>query len=329
MKDQETIIHPFVIGDSSLYPGQSKTIDLAVGALPSGTDIAIKVHIFRALKPGPSILLLAGVHGDEINGIEILRRSIAEGLYEQLQAGTVVVIPLLNIYGFINFSRDMPDGKDVNRAFPGIASGSLASRIAHTLTKEILPLVDFGIDFHTGGGGIYNYPQLRYTPYDEHSRKIAEAFGAPLIIAGKAPAKSLRKTAQKLGKTILTYEGGENQRYDGYSLQVGSEGIRRLLTYFAMLAPQSPATSEVATKSKEIFKSSWLRAHRAGLFRWFKCSGHQVRKGEPLGLICDPHGDVKDKRIYASKDGYIIGHVNSAVVNQGDALFHIGELEEE
>lgn len=328
MKDQEAIIHPLVVRDIALYPGQSKIVDLAVGELPSGTNIAIKAHVFRALKPGPAILLLGGVHGDEINGIEILRQSLASAIFEQLLAGTVIVIPLLNVYGFINLSRDMPDGRDVNRAFPGLASGSLASRVAHALSKEILPLVDFGIDFHTGGGGIYNYPQLRYNPEDEKSKEIAAAFGAPLMIASKAPVKSLRKTAQKLQIPILTFEGGENQRYDGFSLQVGYEGIQRLLLHFGMLS-NNHTLLEPAVKSKEIYKSSWLRAHQAGLFRWFKSSGHQIRKGEPLGVICDPHGNAKDKRLLAPKDGYLIGHVNSAVVNQGDALFHIGELEEE
>ncbi len=222
----------------------------------------------------------------------------------------------------------MPDGRDVNRAFPGLASGSLASRVAHALSKEILPLVDFGIDFHTGGGGIYNYPQLRYNLEDEKSKEIAVAFGAPLMIASKAPVKSLRKTAHKLQIPILTFEGGENQRYDGFSLQVGCEGIQRLLIHFGML-PKSNSALAPAVKSREIYKSSWLRAHQAGLFRWFKSSGNQVRKGEPLGVICDPLGNAKDKRILSPKDGYLIGHVNSAVVNQGDALFHIGELEEE
>lgn len=327
MQTQEPIIHPLVIRDTFLFPGQSKVVELPVGALPSGTDIAIKIHVFRGLKPGPTVLLLGGVHGDEINGIEILRRSIADGVFNRLEGGTVIAIPLLNIYGFINFSRDMPDGKDVNRAFPGIASGSLASRMAYAVSKEILPLIDFGIDFHTGGRGIYNYPQLRYSPEDEASKSIAQAFGAPLIIAGAAPAKSLRKTAQKQGIPILTYEGGENQRYDAYSLQVGTLGIRRLLQHYEMLAPDKRL--EPAVKSREIFKSSWLRASQAGLFRWYKPSGHFARKGEPLGVICDPHGDKKDKRIYCPKDGYIIGHVNAAVVNQGDALFHIGALEEE
>ncbi len=328
MKDHEAIIHPLVVRDIALYPGQSKIVDLAVGELPSGTNIAIKAHVFRSLKPGPVILLLGGVHGDEINGIEILRRGLASAIFEQLLAGSVIVIPLLNVYGFINLSRDMPDGRDVNRSFPGLASGSLASRVAHALSKEILPLVDFGIDFHTGGGGIYNYPQLRYSPDDEKSKEIAAAFGAPLMIASKAPVKSLRKTAQKLQIPILTFEGGENQRYDGFSLQVGCEGIQRLLLHFGML-PNSNSALAHAVKSREIYKSSWLRAHQAGLFRWFKSSGNQVRKGEPLGVICDPHGSAKDKRIFSPKDGYLIGHVNSAVVNQGDALFHIGELEEE
>lgn len=313
------------IQEEELYPGQQATIALPVGALPSGTKINIKAHVYRALKPGPTVLFLAGIHGDEINGIEIVRRCITDQLFDRLETGTVIAIPLLNVYGFINFSRDVPDGKDVNRAFPGTASGSLAARVAHVLSKDILPHVTFGVDFHTGGRGTYNYPQLRYSPGDETSREIAEAFGAPIIVSSKAPAKSLRRSAQKIDIPILTYEGGENQRYDGLSLQAGTEGIRRLLAQQKMIDPAGvpPYDHHIW----RIARSAWTRASRAGLFRWYKPSGQRVRKGEPIGVICDPHGTLKDKRVLSPRDGLIIGHANAAVVSQGDALFHIGEVE--
>ncbi|MEL6356011.1 MAG: succinylglutamate desuccinylase/aspartoacylase family protein [Bacteroidota bacterium] len=326
MPEKEQPISPIVVGEDTFFPGQSGVVSMTVGALPSGTKISIKAHVYRALKPGPSILLLAGVHGDEINGIEIVRRSIAEETFSRLQRGTVIAIPLLNVYGFINFSRDVPDGKDVNRAFPGTSNGSLAARVAHILHKIILPHVDFGIDFHTGGRGTYNYPQLRYTPEDAQSREIAMAFGAPIVVASTPPARSLRKTALRTYEVpILTYEGGENQRYDGLSLQIGVIGIQRLLVHYGMLPTQYAPTLPIRVRRVE--KSTWLRASRAGLFRWYKASGQAVRKGEPLGVICDPRGTLKDKRIIAPRDGFIIGHANAAVVSQGDALFHIGEME--
>lgn len=317
-------IQPLRISDVEVFPGQSKMIELPVGSLPSGNEVSIKAHVFRGYKPGPTILFLAGIHGDEINGIEIVRRCISEKIFERINAGSVIAIPLLNLYGFINFSRDVPDGKDVNRAFPGSATGSLASRVAHCLSREILPLVDFGIDFHTGGRGTYNYPQLRYSPDDAKSREIAKIFGAPVMVASNPPAKSLRKTAAKSNLPILTYEGGENQRYDGLSLQVGVAGIKRLLSHFGLNGTAEKELQSV--EIKDIEKSTWLRASRAGLFRWYKPSGHRVRKGEPLGVICDPRGILPDKRVLSNKDGFIIGHANAAVISQGDAIFNIGEL---
>jgi predicted deacylase len=317
-------IQPLRIANAEIFPGQSKMVKLPVGSLPSGTEVSIKAHVFRGFRPGPTILFLAGIHGDEINGIEIVRRCIAEKLFERIDAGSVIAIPLLNMYGFINFSRDVPDGKDVNRAFPGSATGSLASRVAHCLSREILPLINLGIDFHTGGRGTYNYPQLRYSPEDEESRKIAEVFGAPIMVASTPPGKSLRKTAAKSNLPILTYEGGENQRYDGLSLQVGVAGVKRLLSHYGLSASSNVELPSV--EIKDIHKSTWMRAGRAGLFRWSKASGHHVRKGEPLGVICDPRGILPDKRVLANKDGFIIGHANAAVVSQGDAIFNIGEM---
>ncbi|MEL6667638.1 MAG: succinylglutamate desuccinylase/aspartoacylase family protein [Bacteroidota bacterium] len=313
------------IGKTELLPGQNALIKLPAGQLPSGNKVEIQAHVYRGLRPGPTVLLLAGVHGDEINGVEIVRKCVHDKYFEELMAGTVIAIPLLNVFGFNNFSRDVPDGKDVNRAFPGTSSGSLAARVAHVLHKNILPHIDFGIDFHTGGRGTYNFPQLRYTPGDDKALEIAKAFGSPLIVASKAPSKSLRKTAKSTyDLPILTYEGGENQRYDGLSIQTGINGIKRLLAGKLMLGgtaiPEAPQTIRVT-------ESRWTRAERAGLFQWFKSSGNRVRKGEPIGVISDPQGQLPNQRILSKKDGYIIGHANAAVVSQGDALFHIGKEE--
>ncbi len=319
---------PLLIGDEEIRAGQHKVVRLPVGQLPSGTEIALHAHVYRGLKPGPGLLLLGGVHGDEINGIEIVRRCIKNGLLDSIDAGTVIAVPLLNIYGFINFSRDVPDGKDVNRAFPGTTSGSLASRVAGALYKSLLPFVDMGIDFHTGGRGTYNYPQIRYEAADERAFEMATVFGAPIMVASKPPAKSLRRAAHKnLGKSILTYEGGENLRYDGLSIERALLGVRRILTHYGFLPPAADPLPVVTMR--RFARSSWVRAGRAGLFQWYKSSGNVVRKGEPLGVICDPTGVANDKRILCPKKGFIIGHANSAVVSQGDALFHVGIAGEE
>ena len=307
------------INGIEIAPGQRELVKMSVGRLPSGNIIRMQAHVYRAMEPGPCVLLLAGVHGDEINGVEIIRRLITQQLLEPLLKGTVIAIPVVNVYGFINFSRDVPDGKDVNRSFPGSLNGSLASRVARTLTKKVVPLADYILDFHTGGRSIFNYPQIRYTNSHEASRELAEVFAAPLLVAKPTIPKSLRKVATDLGKPTLVYEGGESLRYDGLSIQKGMEGIHRVLVSLEMLEGALPASNQ----SRWYEKTIWVRAPRAGMFLWHKCSGNEVHKGEVLGLINDPYGEGTIK-VIAKRDGFIIGHNNAAVVSQGDALFQIG-----
>lgn len=314
-------IQPITIADGEFYPGQSGPVEVAAGQLPSGNSVQITAHVYRSYQPGPTLLFLAGVHGDEINGVEIVRRCMRDGIFNRITSGNIISVPLLNVYGFNNFSRDVPDGKDVNRSFPGTQSGSLASRIANGLNRNILPHVDAAVDFHTGGRGTYNFPQIRYNTEDQRAEKMAEAFAPPLIVSNRAPAKSLRRSALKHHDLpVLTFEGGENLRYDAHSIQVGVDGIKRLLASKKMLED----CPEVDRKPVEVNQSTWIRAGRAGLFQWTKRSGFPVRKGEPIGFIADPQGLKADKRILAPRDGFMIGHANAAVVSQGDALFHVG-----
>ena len=311
-------IAPIIINNHHIKAGQNEIVKLPVGRLPSGTKIHIHVHVYRSMVEGPTVLVLGGVHGDEINGVEIVRRTIDTGLFENLTRGSVIAIPLLNIYGFIHFSREVPDGKDVNRSFPGNLNGSLASRVARTLTKKVLPYVDFGIDFHTGGHRHYNYPQIRFTKGDASSEKLARAFGAPYIIAKSTIPKSLRRVALDHGKPIIVYEGGENLRLDDFSITKGISGTRRLLLSQDMLP-----YAEAAEPGLLFQKTTWIRAAKAGIFQWHKPSGHKAYQGEALGVINDPYGQEEIK-ILAPREGYIVGHNNNPVVNQGDALFHIG-----
>jgi predicted deacylase len=308
-----------IVNKKKIFPGENQVIKLNVARLPSGTVINLRIHVYRSKNPGPAMLVMGGVHGDEINGVEIVRRTIEQGLFESLSAGSVIAIPLLNIYGFINFSRDVSEGKDVNRMFPGNMSGSLASRVAATLTKHVLPAVDFGLDFHTGGGSRYNYPQIRYSKSDKKAEELANIFAAPYLLCKANIPKSLRKVAMGLKKSILVYEGGEALRFDGLSIENGLAGLKRVMHSQGMIET-APAPLVVP---KKINKTSWLRASRSGIFLWWKQSGEKVKAGEQLGVINDPYGEFA-VRIIAKRNGYIIGHNNAPVVSQGDALFHIG-----
>ncbi len=310
-----------LINKQQIDPGRNAQVYINVSTLPSGTKVNIEAHVFRSKKPGPVMLVLGGVHGDEINGIEIVRRSVKSKLFNRLACGTVIAIPVLNVFGFINFSRELPDGKDVNRSFPGSSRGSLASRVANALSKHILPLIDFGVDFHTGGASVYNYPQIRVHRNDEASMELAMQFSPPYIIKTGLIAKSLRKECSKRQIPMLVYEGGESLRLDEFSIQEGIRGLRRLMYAKGLIKEQ------ISLQNNLIFdESTWVRASRSGLIVSQVQPGDYVSVGQKLGRITDPYGH-KEVSILAKKAGYVYGLNNKPVVNVGDALFHIGVSE--
>ncbi|MEN8928943.1 MAG: succinylglutamate desuccinylase/aspartoacylase family protein [Flavobacteriales bacterium] len=309
-----------IINKIEIKAGQNKVVKLSVSKLPSGTHIDIFAHVFRSKKPGPTLLVLGGLHGDEINGIEIVRKSINEGFYDNLKCGNVIAIPLLNVYGFINYSRDVPDGKDINRSFPGNSNGSLASRVAKKLTQHILPLVDFGIDFHTGGKSNHNVPQVRIDGTIAENFELAKEFGADFIIKSRLIPKSLRKECNKRNLPMLVFEGGESLRLDQNSINIGKNGIKNILAHKNMIDK-----FDVKIKESIVIKEAhWVRASFSGIFEPSVVPSQYVVKGEKLGVISTPY-DKTIKIIKARKNGYIYGLNNNPVVNQGDALVHIGE----
>lgn len=310
---------PIHLGNNEILPGTSSKVSYSIGNLPSGTRISIQMEVFRSSLPGPHVLIIGGVHGDEINGVEIVRRLLEKNIFHDLLIGSVIAVPLLNVHGFINYSRDVPDGKDVNRSFPGTLAGSLASRVARILTKNILPQVDVIIDNHTGGQYRYNYPQIRITKGDTASYELAKAFKAPFLVQKPALRGSLRKMAKIAEKICLIYEGGEALRFDGFSIARGMSGIERTLHSLQMINDSPQEDRE----SVDIEHASWIRASHAGLFLWSKSSGSKVKKGEPLGTIGDPYG-TRRVVVLSPREGYVIGHTNAPVVGQGDALFHLG-----
>lgn len=309
------------ISNKVFKPGEKGVIRISVGKLISGTDIELEAHVFRSKKAGHTTLLLAGVHGDEINGIEILRRVLKEKHLAKLSSGTVIVIPIVNLYGFINFNRYVPDGKDVNRSFPGTLNGSLASRIARTLTKYFFPHIDYIFDFHTGGDLRYNYPQIRYSKKDPAAEELANIFLAPYTIKSGIIPKSLRKTAKTMSIPTLIYEGGESIRLNHDAIEIGIQGLSRCLIHLGHLDKEE--SDSIDYKNVIIENTSWIRSTHSGIFIFYKKSGEYINKGDKLASINHPYAK-KTNYIIAKKSGYIIGHNNASVVNHGDALFHIG-----
>lgn len=314
---QQTI----TINGQEVAPGENKTLVINSYELHTKTRIEIPVHVIHSVNSGPSLLLSAGMHGEETNGIEIIRSLILNPAVQHLKCGTLVAIPVINIVSFLYGSRDLPDGRDLNRCFPGTKGGSLGSRIAYDLVKHILPVIDFGIDFHTGGARINNFPQLRCVFDFPDNVQLAERFSPPLVIDSDYRDGTFRKEASRKGKPILVYEGGESMRFDYKAIREGLNGCLRLMQSYGMIDGQVEGNTCV-----KIRRDTWVRANNSGLFHMNVQNGARVRKNDLLGLIVDPFGESED-RIISPVDGYIIGLNNQPVVNQGDALIHLGVAE--
>ena len=310
--------HNIVINKHVIKPGESKTVILNSYELHTKTKLEIPVHVIHSKVKGPALLLSAGMHGEETNGIEIVRKLMSREEVQNLKCGTLIAIPVINVISFLYGSRDLPDGRDLNRCFPGTKKGSIGSRIAFDLMKHILPIIDFGIDFHTGGAKINNFPQIRCVFDFPDNLVIAKRFSAPLIIDSVYRDGTFRKEASKKNKPILVFEGGESMRFDYLAINEGLSGCMRLMHSYKMIDYDSPANPSV-----KIRKDLWIRANSSGLFHMNANNGTHVRKDDLLGVILNPFGETEEK-IVSPCDGYIVGINNQPVVNQGDALIHIG-----
>ena len=310
----------FVVLGHEIKPGESRELSFDVANLHTASSIDVPIIIERSKKPGPTVLFTAGIHGDEVNGVEIVRQLIAKKINKP-KCGSVICIPIINIFGFINLSREFPDGRDLNRVFPGSKNGSLASRVAYKLMNEIMPVVDFAIDFHTGGSNRFNSPQIRIVKDNEMLDDLAMTFGAPFVLYSKNLNKSFRNTCYKLGKPMLLYEGGKSLHIDDHVTNTAVNGSKRILSQLGMLR-----TSFKVAKPKItcvfIEDSRWQRANFSGMFKASVDIGNKVKKGQVIGNITDPYGKF-NHFVKADASGYIINVNQAPVVYQGDALYHI------
>lgn len=308
-----------VILGTEILPGKGAELNMDVARLHTHTPIQVPVIVHRAKEDGPTLLLMAGLHGDEINGMEIIRRIIRKG-WNKPNKGTVICIPVFNIFGFLNVRRELPDGRDLNRSFPGSNSGSLASQFAYHFMKEIAPVVDLVIDFHTGSAQRSNFSQIRCVFSDQESLKLAKIFNPPFIIHSSYIAKSVREAMNKRGKKILLFEGGKTNSIDETIVFEGMEGVKRMLEHLQMRSFKADKSEREPIFIKD---SRWIRAMNSGVLVVLIENGVLVEKGDVLGVITDPFGKI-ERKIKASLDGYVFCVNEAPVVNKGDAIFHIG-----
>lgn len=300
--------------------GESAKVSFKVAKLHTQNSIDVPVIIERSKKPGPTVLITAGIHGDEVNGVEIVRQIIAKGINKP-RKGTVICIPLINVFGFLRMNRELPDGRDLNRVFPGSKSGSLASRVAHKLMTEIVPHADLILDFHTGGADRFNAAQIRIVKGEKILDELAEAFGAPFIYYSSNIKKSFRNSCYKLGVPMLLFEGGKSFHIEPNITNTAVNGIKRVLDYLEMLNSKYKV-SQPKKEAVKITDSKWVRAKHSGMFKSSVKLNAYVEKDAVIGNITDPYGSF-NYFVKAPNSGYIFNVNESPIIYQGDAIFHI------
>jgi len=314
---------PVVVGGVEVAAGTRAQIQIPVARYLTGEWLHLPVEVIHGAHPGPSIWLSGAIHGDELDGVEITR-GVAESLSPARLNGTVFDIPIVNVFGFMQASRYLPDRRDLNRAFPGSEDGSMAARLAWLFTTEIVDRCQWGLDFHCGSGERENLPQIRCDLEDAETLAVARAFAAPIMINNSGPEGSLRRSAIERGARVLVYEGGEAGRFTQRSIEAGIDGTRRVLKHLGMVR----SAPEAAGESQRVFSTHWVRASRSGIVRLQVELGDEVKKGKKIGEVTEIMGAGR-KRIRASNSGIVVGRRVNPVVYQGEALVHIARLDGE
>ncbi|TXR51396.1 succinylglutamate desuccinylase/aspartoacylase family protein [Reinekea thalattae] len=311
------------IADYEFKPGSRTSVQLPVVSLYTNTEVNMPVHVIRAKKPGPVVLVCAAVHGDELNGIDIVRRLIQMKSL-RLSQGSLILVPMVNVYGVLNQSRYLPDRRDLNRSFPGSAKGSFAGRVAEQFMSDIVSLCDYGIDLHTGAIHRSNLPQIRANLDDEQTLSIAQSFGAPVLINSELRDGSLRQAAGDMGSRFLVYEAGQALRFDEVSIRAGVKGVLNVLAALGMYRRSKSRRERTPFIANS---SAWVRSGDSGIVSHIVQLGDRVRAGDLLAVIRSPMGEVLDE-VRASREGIVIGKQNIPLTHEGEAMYHVAFFQE-
>lgn len=311
------------VGGVTVAPGTRATVEVPVAGLYTSTVMTMPVQVVNGRHSGPRLFVCAAIHGDELNGVEIVRRLLAlKGL--RRMRGALVAIPIVNVYGVVTHSRYLPDRRDLNRFFPGSEHGSLTARLARLLTDEVVGRCTHGIDLHTGALHRDNLPHVRADLDDPETARLAASFGVPVLLNSDVRDGSLRQAAAERGVPVLVYEGGEALRFNEVAIRAGIRGVVEVMRALGML-PRRHRHAHAHAQPVQAHASTWVRAQESGILRGVARLGARVHKGERLGIIADPFGS-RETAVAAPADGVVIARLNLPLVNEGDALFHLARF---
>ena len=310
------------IGGVKVAPGERTSVDIPLAAMYTHSNVGLTVHVVNGRRPGPCLFVCAAIHGDELNGVDVIRRLLNYKQLDQLR-GSLLAIPVVNVHGFLSQSRYLPDGRDLNRSFPGSERGSLAGRVASTFVRDILQHCTHGIDLHTGARHRSNLPQIRADLGQEETRNLAMQFGVPVVLDAKLRDGSLREAASDMGIPLLLYEAGEALRFDELSIRAGARGILNVMHALAMLPKRKrPAKIPEAVVADD---SRWVRAPLSGVLRSRVQLGARVKRGSVLGYVADPLG-LNESPVLSPDEAIVIGMTNLPLVHEGEALYHLASF---
>lgn len=311
---------PAVIAETLIEAGTSGRVEIPVARLPTGAPSTMQIIAVHGVTDGPTIWLSSSIHGDELNGIAIIREVVGS-IDPTKFRGTIIAVPMVNTYGVIAGSRYLPDRRDLNRSFPGSPRGSLAGRLAHLFMTHVVSRSDVGLDLHTGSAGRSNVPQIRCNLDDPETAKLARSFGAPVLLHAAERDGSLRAAAMSTGARVLLFEAGEAHRFSPSAIKAGVSGVTNVLANLGMLPTRKPRH---VPRSREFRKSRWYRAVRSGFCEMLCDLGSTVTVGQNLAIIFDASGE-RERAVVAQEPGVVIGRLETAMVHRGDAVVHIAE----
>lgn len=308
------------IGVQVIGPGEAKDVRLEISETYTGDKICIPIRVIRAKKRGPAILVTAAIHGDEINGTGIIHDFLF-GDEIVLKKGTLILVPVVNVFGFESHDRYLPDRRDLNRSFPGSVNGSLASRIADKLMTELVDKCDYAIDLHTAAAQRTNYPNVRADLSNPETKRLAIAFGCSLVLDGKGPEGSFRREATRRGCPTIILEAGEPYKIEPSLLQIGLRGIKNVLTSFGMI----DSKIEKPPFQALVRKTAWVRATVAGILKFHVSPGDFVDEHQPLATNYSILG-YKQNIIESPAHGIVVGMTTMPAVKPGEPICNIAAM---
>jgi len=315
---------PISIGGTIVPRGERQILNLPVGRLYTQADISMPVEVVNGRMDGPRLFVSAAIHGDELNGVEIIRRLLRHSSLKRLR-GTLIAVPVVNVHGLLHRSRYLPDRRDLNRSFPGSERGSLAARIANLFMEEVVANCSHGIDLHTGAVHRDNLPQVRANLDEPETLRLAQSFGAPVLINADLRDGSLREAVADFGIPVLLYEGGEALRFGEVAIRTGLRGVLNVMRELGML-PKAKRRERIV-EPVVARGSTWIRAPESGILWSGLTLGARLAKGDVIGRIAAPlmHTEYV---VESPCDGILIGRTHLPLVYEGEALFHVARFRE-